>query len=229
MPFPLASVLASSLAHTICFMGFLVCSLACCDTFVQVDALKAAEAAKRKEAAREADRQKQKEALKQQKLERAKHALQVKVGRCHSSVADPQHFYDLPFEGGGVIFQAKHGEAQRKAVEEARRREEAMKRKEEEAAHRRSASCQDDKTKPVKPWLFFCRHAKTVSQLFMHSMVRAGEPKRRLTRKTGKSGRKGWMMPRPRGSLKNRSRCCSEQDRESECTFLACKWSSILV
>ena len=44
-----------------------------------MDALKAAEAAKRKEAAREAAKQKQKEALTKQKAERAKHALQVKV------------------------------------------------------------------------------------------------------------------------------------------------------
>lgn len=47
--------------------------------FPKVDALKAAEAAKRKEAAREHARQKQKEALLKQKAERAKHAQQVKV------------------------------------------------------------------------------------------------------------------------------------------------------
>lgn len=42
---------------------------------LQVDALKAAEAARR----REAERQRLREAMQRQKAERAKHALQVKV------------------------------------------------------------------------------------------------------------------------------------------------------
>lgn len=45
----------------------------------QVDALKAAEASRKKEAMREAERERQRELLKKQKADRVKHALQVKV------------------------------------------------------------------------------------------------------------------------------------------------------
>ena len=46
----------------------------------QVEALKAAEAARRKEAHREAERERQREALRKQKADRAKHTQHVKVG-----------------------------------------------------------------------------------------------------------------------------------------------------
>lgn len=46
---------------------------------LQVDALKAAEASRKKEVLREAERERQRELLKKQKADRIKHALQVKV------------------------------------------------------------------------------------------------------------------------------------------------------